>query len=376
MALSKTDQIKRNIEQSKHVLIITKRDPSGDSLGSMLALYLALQKLEKQVTVVAHGTPNILYQFLPSFHKVTAKLENSKDFVISLDIANADVGEFSYRMEDNKLKIFIQPKKGSFKPEDVSSESMRPKYDLVIALNCPDFDYMGKLYEENTDFFYETPVINIDHRASNENYGNINLVNVTATSTAEILYDLIKEIDSGLIDEDIATCLLTGIISDTNSFQNQRTTPKSLQISAELIDKGGDQQKIVQNIYRTKELSTLKLWGRLLARIKYDENIKLVWTLADLMDFQKSQASPSDLEGVSEELISTSPDAEIILILARIAPQKIKGIIHTTNNESATKLASLFNGSGNEHCASFEIERSELIEAEKEVIEAIRASRK
>lgn len=152
MALSETEQIKKNIEQSKNILVITKREPSGDSLGSMLALYLALQKLDKQVTVVAHGTPSILYQFLPSFHKITSKLESAKDFVIALDIANAEVGEFSYRMEDNKLKIFIQPKKGSFKPEDVSSEEAKPKYDLIIALNCPDFAYMGKLYEENTDF--------------------------------------------------------------------------------------------------------------------------------------------------------------------------------------------------------------------------------
>ncbi|MFC1617646.1 bifunctional oligoribonuclease/PAP phosphatase NrnA [Patescibacteria group bacterium] len=376
MTLSETEQIKKNIAESKEILIITKREPSGDSLGSMLALYLVLQKLEKNVTVVSQGTPKIVYNFLPSFHQITKKLASTKDFIISLNIANAEVGEFNYRIEENQLKIYIQPKKGDFNPADVTSEKAKPKYDLVIALNCPDFAYMGKLYEENTDFFYETPVINIDHRASNENYGNINLVDVTATSTAEILYDLAKNLGENLVDEDIATCLLTGIIADTDSFQNQQTTPKALQAAAELIDLGGDQQKIVRHMYRTKNLSTLKLWGRLLARIKHDDKAKLVWTLADLPDFQKANAKPGDLEGVAEELIASSPDAEIILILVRIAPQKIKGIIHTTNNENAAKLAGLFNGNGNEHHATFELQRDQLIDTEKEVIETIRASRK
>lgn len=375
MALSEEEQIKENINKSKRVLIITKRDPSGDSLGSMLALYLVLQKMEKDVTVVAHGTPNILYKFLPNFHKVTSQLTSTKDFVISLDISNTKVGEFSYRMENNKLNIYIEPKKGNFVEKDVTASPARPQHDLILALNCPDFAYMGRLYEENTDFFYETPVINIDHRADNENYGNINLLDLTATSTAEILYQLIKSWEGNLIDEDIATCLLTGIIYDTDSFQNHQTTPRSLQISAELINLGADQQKIVQNLYRTKPLATLKLWGRLLARIKQDKKFKLVWTLADLVDFQKTDAKPQDLSGIAEELISTSPDAEIILILARVAPNKIRGIIHTTKNENAANLANLFNGSGHEHLASFEMERNSLVEVEKEVIETLRACR-
>ena len=373
MALSEQEQIKNNIDKSKRILIITKRDPSGDSVGSMLALYLVLQKMEKDVTVVAHGTPSMIYKFLPKFHKITSELSSTKDFVISLDVSHAEVGEFSYKIEGNKLNIYIEPKKGKFGEKDVTAAPQKPQYDLIIALNCPDFAYMGKLYEENTDFFYETPVINIDHRADNENYGNINLLDLTATSTAEILYELIKKWPGNLIDEDIATCLLTGIIYDTDSFQNQQTTPKSLQLAAELINLGADQQKIVQHLYRTKSLPTLKLWGRLLARIKQDTKYKLVWTLADLSDFQKTNAGPQDLTGIAEELISMSWEAEIILILARIAPGKIKGLIHTTHNQSAVKLAGLFNGSGHERLASFEIDKDNLIEVEKEVIDTLRA---
>lgn len=375
MALSEEQQIKDLVARAKNILVITKRDPSGDSVGSMLALYLILKKLDKKVTVVAHGTPNLLYNFLPSFQQITAELSRTRDFIISLNISNAQVGKFGYRIEGDQLKIYIQPKQGSFEAKDVSSAPAKPKYDLVMALNCPDFAYMGKLYEENADFFYETPVINIDHRASNENYGNINLIDLTATATAEILYRLAATWGDNLITSDIATCLLTGIIADTNSFQNERTTPQSFQAASELIAAGADQQTIIQRLYRTKKLATLKLWGRLLARLQYDSDHRLVWTLADIPDFEKSGAQLSDLEGITEELIASSPDAERISVLARFAPKKIHGIIFTTGGQSATKLASRFNGSGNEHLASFNLERDDLLEAEKEVLETLRETR-
>lgn len=372
MVLSEEQQIKDLVARAKNILIITKRDPSGDSVGSILALYLILKKLDKNVIIVAHGTPNILYNFLPNFQHITAELSSTRDFIISLNISNAQVGEFSYRIEGDQLKIYIQPKQGAFNPKDVTSERAKPKYDLVMALNCPDFAYMGKLYEENTDFFYETPVINIDHRANNENYGNVNLLDLTATSTAEILYRLAREWGDNLITEDIATCLLTGVIADTNSFQNERTTPQSFQVASELIAAGADQQTIIQRLYRTKTLATLKLWGRLLARIQYDAEHQLVWTLADLPDFTKAGAKPADLDGIAEELIANSPEAEIILVLARIAPKKIRGIIHTTSSVSAAKLAGLFNGSGHERLASFELERDDLLVAEKEAVQTIK----
>lgn len=369
-------QIKDLVDKSKNILVITKKEPSGDSVGSMLGLYLALAKMEKNVQVVSHGSPDMIYKFLPSFYKITKELESTKNFIISLDVRNAQVGEFSYKIEGDKLNIYIEPKDGEFTPEDVNAEKSKPKFDLVLAINCPDLEYMGKLYEENTEFFYETPIINIDHRASNENYGQVNLIDITATSTAEILFDVLSKIEENLIDEDIATCLLTGIIYDTDSFQSQSTTPKAFQVASELVSLGADQQKIIQHLYKTKSLATLKLWGRLLARIKHDPKSKLVWTLVDISDFEKSGSSPKDIEGIAKELISTSPDAEVILILARTKPKTIKGFIYTTANEDASKFAALFGGKGTIREASFITDSDNLIETEKDVVETIKTCRK
>ena len=105
--------------------------------------------------------------------------------------------------------------------------------------------------------FYETPVINIDHHASNNDFGQINLVDVVAASTTEVLYKVLLEAEQKyekkLITEDVATLLLAGIITDTGSFQHANTSPKSMEVSAELLDLGARQQEIIKNIYKTKK---------------------------------------------------------------------------------------------------------------------------
>ena len=93
----------------------------------------------------------------------------------------------------------------------------KDKYDLIITVDSPDLESLGKLFEENTDFFYNTPIINIDHSSDNENYGQINHVDLTASSTAELIFNMFEEYDMKMINEDIATCLLTGIFTATDS---------------------------------------------------------------------------------------------------------------------------------------------------------------
>ena len=92
-----------------------------------------------------------------------------------------------------------------------------------------------------------------------------------------------------LIDEDIATLLLTGIITDTGSFQNANTTPKSFAVAAQLISYGARQQEIIQHIYKTKQLSQLKLWGRILSKIQTDDSHKIVWSVVTQQDFRDTE---------------------------------------------------------------------------------------
>src|SRR6202042_3084276 len=129
--------------------------------------------------------------------------------------------------------------------------------DLIIVLEAGSLENLGKIYEQHTDVFFETPKINIDNKANNEYFGAINLVDVTATSVAEILAELLQKYEDQLIDEDVATCLLAGIISKTHSFQHVLTTPKAFLKASELVALGGRQQEVVKHIYKTKSLPLL-----------------------------------------------------------------------------------------------------------------------
>ena len=100
------------------------------------------------------------------------------------------------------------------------------------------------------DFFYQTPIINIDHQTHNENYGQINLIELKALAVVEIIFSLINKWDKNLIDEDTATCLLTGLYDKTWGFKSSQTTPQTLNTADQLINLGARQNKIVYNLYQ------------------------------------------------------------------------------------------------------------------------------
>ena len=168
---------------------------------------------------------------------------------------------------------------------------------------------------DNADFFYHTPIINIDHNPANDYFGQINLVDITATSISEIIFELIKEMGGEILNEQIATNLLAGIISKTKSFRTTSVTPKSLAIASHLVASGARREEIIKNLFQTKNIATLKLWGRVLARLKEGESHRLVWSLVSRHDFGSSGAGEEDLIGVIDELIINTPLAEIVALL-------------------------------------------------------------
>ena len=185
--------------------------------------------------------------------------------------------------------ILLFPRRKAFLPaEDVKTRSGEFKYDLVIVLDTPDLESLGSIYDNDTEFFYQIPIINIDHGSNNEAFGQINLVELTAIATAEILFNLFTNYSRDLLDENIATCLLAGIIAKTKSFKTQNLTPQSLSVSSQLISMGARREEIVNQLYRSRSLNVLKLWGRVLARLTSALENKLVWTVLTQVDFDKT----------------------------------------------------------------------------------------
>lgn len=382
MALSPIQQTFELIKKSQSILIVFKKEWTGDALAGSLALVEILKKIDdsgnnsgKQIDIVCQdfkSTHNL--SFLP-VGQIKNNLKNLQKFIVSIDTSKTQVGEFYYDHDKEKLNIYLTPQKGQFHKKDISTATSDYKYDLIFVLNSPDPESLGEAYSEQTDFFYSKPKINIDHSSRNEYFGDVNLINLAASSTCEVIYDLIKEFDEKLINEDIATYLLGGIIMATKNFKVANITPKTLNVASLLINAGARREQIIQNLYQNRFLSTLKLWGRVLSRLNNDLDDRLVWSSLSLQDFVETATTPAEIIDVIDELIVSMPKTEIIILLYEVkknGKNEIKCVIYSVKNVDSLFIAKKFSPSGNKEMAKFSLSGMALAEAERMVVEEIK----
>jgi phosphoesterase RecJ-like protein len=367
------------IKQAERVLILTHRDPDGDALGSSLALHRALKKLGKEVDVVFQGPLPEVFSFLPGYNEAKTELGGSNDLVLTVDTRNT--GEdlklgYKKMSEERRIKIVITPPRGSLVPEDVTIERSLPKYDLIILLDLNKLDRVGALKEHFSDLFYEVPTVNIDHHADNSQFAKINWVDITATSTAEILVSLIESLsrDEPLLDADIATLLLTGLITDTGSFQYRNTTPKSLTVAAQLVAAGARQQEIIERLYRTITLPRMKLWGRMLAKVREDKDARFIWSTLTDQDVKETGGDPGDVSGLASELAKSIGEADFALLLSD-REGFVRGNLRSINPIcNVAEIAHSLGGGGHQAASGFRYEGT-IAEREAEILEKIRQFR-
>jgi len=309
------------IAQASSVLILVQGS-SGDGLSSGLALRAFFRKLEKDVALLSLEQVSERFKFLPGIEEIKSEVDLTKSFVIDVATKRSGLAELSYKKEDERLSVFLKPVSGHLTPQDVTFRSSGFPYDLVVVLGIGSFEQLGDFYAHHTDLFFETPVANIDFRATNENYGQINLVNLAATSCSEIILDLINEFESSLLDETIATQLLAGIIAETNSFQHIRTTPQTFIKASQLVSLGARQQDIIGNLYKTKSLGLLKLWGRVLARLNQEESLGLVHSAVNTNDIVRAGASMGDVDNIIKEMVLQLTFARLFVFFAEVSPQQ------------------------------------------------------
>lgn len=314
--LNQAQQFTERIRKAERVLIAFNKHWSGDAVGSALALAAFLEKNGKQVEVAAENNGNgTAFRFLPGFAGIRQGLPGGRDLVISLALDQARVGLVRHQLKEDRLDLIVSPSQGQFKPENVQSRLGQSPYDLIITVDSRDLESLGSIYDGNPELFYQVPLINIDNHPGNEEFGQINLVELTAVATAEIVFDLLAAAGREALDEDIATCLLAGIIAKTRSFKTPNITPAALNAVAQLIAMGGRRDEIVNRLYRSRALPVLKLWGVVLARLKSALDHQLVWSLVTTEDFRKTGTTPTDLAEVVEELITNIPQARAIALL-------------------------------------------------------------
>jgi len=373
MELSPKQQIVEAIKGSESILLLTHKSPDGDAVGSMLAFSNVLSTLGKKTLAVGADGISSVFSYMP-VEKISLDLKGERDFVISLDVSQIKADKFLYKVEDGHINFIVTPKTGQFTPEMVSYPGGKFRFDLIIILDCQDLDRLGKPYEENSDLFYETPIINIDHHAGNDHFGKINLVDLTATSTCEILVSLFEALskDTSLLTENTATALLTGIITDTNSFQNQNTTPKSLTVAAQLVAANANQQEIIKRIYKTRTLATLRLWGRVLSNIRDEMNYRFVWSQIQKTDFVVTRSTFSDADGVNDELLKTATGVDFVLLLTEKDDGVHGSLRSVAKGVDVSEIAKIFGGGGHAMAAGFVVDQSDPSLTTEKVIGKIR----
>jgi len=359
METNTNTQILNLIDKSQNILLLTHAKADCDGLGSMLSLYLTLKELGKNVTAATNDPAPDNLSFLPSLDVVSNSIA-SKDFIIKLDTSKNPLSKIKYNMEGDYMNIVITPKGDSFSQEDVSFEKGGAKFDLIVVMDAGSLDHLGAIYDKNTELFFEAPIINIDHHTSNTDFGQINLVDPVASSTTEVMFPLLKEMEAKynkkFITKDVATLLLAGIITDTGSFQHANTSPQSMEAAADLLDLGGRQQEIIKNIYKTKKLSTLKLWGSVLSKVKVDPVYRMVWSTISEDDLAESGAKPEESDGVVDDLLTNAPGAEVIFLVKYNSNNLVSVSMRSTSDQvNVGKITSEMGGGGHVRAAGFKV---------------------
>ncbi len=344
MTLEPREQFKNFLEKSKEILILIPENPSGDAIGSAWALYFFLEKKGVRPTIAFSNHLFQKYDFLPKPERILNEISGARDFVLSFNTTYNKITGIKTEEGDGKYNIYLTPEKGAIDPRDFSFILAKFKYDLIVVIDSPDLEKLGRLYDKNPDLFFEVPIVNIDHRSDNDNFGQINLVDITASSCSEILSATLDSIDYGAVDKIVADCLLTGLISATDSFQKKNTTPKALLAAATLMDKGADQQSIVRWLYKTQPLHILKLWGRAMANLNWDEQSKTVWTELSVEDFVQSRSTPEDLTVILEKLRENYSEGKIFIALYNDTPDSSIALIESVDLASLKRTHLFLDG--------------------------------
>ena len=301
-------ELKQIIENSNKITLVSHVAPDGDALGSSLAFYLALKRMGKSVKI--YNSTKILakkYDFLPSYEKITNTFAQNCDLVISFDC-------------------------GSFKRLGIQRED----YKLV----------------------------NIDHHKSNELYGDLNIVDATHASTSSVVYDIFKSWDS-LISRDIALCIYTALVEDTNFFSDSSTDERVFELARNLTKLGARPEVVGENLTQRNSLAKLRLDALFIDAMVLKKDAKVaIGEVSDDM-LKKSGALRYDTAHLADILQSLST-VELSIFTLAMDDKVVKFSLRSKSIDVST-IAIKFGGGGHSGSAGFSVDASK----KDEIIEKI-----
>ena len=289
------------IENAQHIVLIAHINPDADSLGAASAMYTHLMRLEKKVTlfcVTERINPRLA--FLPWFDKMRHQFPKGADLAISFDC-------------------------GAYKR-------------LGVEVGCD--------------------LINIDHHKSNEAYGTINVVDTTAISTTQVLYDAFNA-HRVKINPKMATALYAGLLDDSHSFLTSKTDARSFKMAASLTEAKADITACAEALFHQNSLAALRLKGMMFEKMYLLFDARVVVHLVTREMMQASGGREVDCEAALQESMGL-PHVELALMLRENRNGTIKGSLRCVGELDVEQIAKHFGGGGHRHASGFDVDDSSL----------------
>jgi hypothetical protein len=243
---SPKQQVVERVKAATNVLVTVSSDPTVDELAACIGLTVMLNKLGKHATAVFSGKVPSTLEFLQPEKTLETNTDSLRDFIVSLDKAKAD--KLRYKVEENVVKIFITPYRTSLSEKDLEFTQGDFNVDVVLALGVSVREELDQAIVAHGRILHDATVVTICAGQQESTLGAINWQEPGASSLSEMLVSVSEAFQGNLIDDQMATAFLTGIVAETDRFRNNKTTPKVMTMSAQLMAAGANQQLIANEL--------------------------------------------------------------------------------------------------------------------------------
>ena len=294
--------------EKRNIILIPHSSPDADALGSCLALYHFF-KLKNEVNLISPNEYTEILNFLPGSENI-----------------------LNYERDKEKCENIIS------------------KGEVIFTL---DFNSLGRARNLSSLISKSSATtIMIDHHENPDNYADITISNSKMSSTCEMVYDFICSVDKNKIDNKIATCIYTGIVADTGSFQFPSTTSKTLKVGSELIDHGVNVTEIFEKLHNNFQFERLKLLGSTINSFKRIDRLPVVYTSITDKDQKVNNFKKGDSEGFVNFGLSVADILCSVLFIEKKDEGLIKISFRSKGDFKVNIFASkYFNGGGHEHAS-------------------------
>ena len=299
------DAFLARLRGARNVVAVCHEHPDADTLGAVMGICLLVEAMGGRATAVCTDAVPPLYGFLPGIER----------FVTDPDPAEA--------------------------------------YDLLVLADCATAARVGDVANRNAALFARLPRVIVDHHASNDAAGEADWIDPGAAATCELVALLAVRLGLplDLADRALAGALMAGIVMDTATFAHPNATPRTLAVSAALVQAGAPLSDISRRLYRTKPDAQLRLFGRVLDRLATTPDRRVIWSTLRLADFVDTASIPAHSEGIID-LLAQSDTAEVSMLLKEQEDGTTRLSVRTRpGGVDATVLTGTWGGGGHARAA-------------------------